>query len=203
MARSTGAGRCLGLRSPRRSGTRPDSVGSASLPLPARRARRRRFGNPHRARPESECDRPAASRSSGGCGPCRAALRSRPGCSWTGFRTIVLPLLPLRSVRPCTAPSMTVIRMAVPKRSHQCRSICPDRPLRPNSSVPGDASGTTTPVGVLASVHNTNSRGLPCCTWPAGFADELGAALQEHDSAIGTEGVGGSHARRHAREARN
>ena len=39
-------------------------------------------------------------------------------------------------------------------------------PLRPRESVAGDASGTTTPVGVRASVHNTNKRGLPCSTVP-------------------------------------
>src|SRR6266478_3382462 len=61
---------------------------------------------------------------------------------------------------------MTVINIAVPNRSHQCRSMVPDRPLRPNSSVPGDASGTTTPVGVRASVHNTKRRGLPWVTSP-------------------------------------
>ena len=53
-----------------------------------------------------------------------------------GFKTIVPPF-PWDSVNPCTAPSMTVIKMAVPKRSHQCRSMTPERPLRPSSSVPG------------------------------------------------------------------
>src|SRR3984957_15841756 len=61
---------------------------------------------------------------------------------------------------------MTVINIAVPKRSHQCRSIVPDKPLRPSSSVPGEASGTTTPVGVRASVQSTNSLGAPWATSP-------------------------------------
>src|SRR5882672_5543266 len=44
--------------------------------------------------------------------------------------------------------------------------MVPDKPLRPNSSVPGDESGTTTLVGVRASVHNTKRRGLSWVTSP-------------------------------------
>ncbi len=58
------------------------------------------------------------------------------------------------------------IRIADPKRCQKCRSTSPSRPERPSASVPGDASGTTTPAGLRASVQSTNSRALPCCTWP-------------------------------------
>ena len=47
------------------------------------------------------------------------------------------------------------IRIAAPKRSQKCRLTSPESPERPSSSVPGELKGTTTPVGVRASVHST------------------------------------------------
>ena len=56
--------------------------------------------------------------------------------------------------------------MAAPNRSQKWRLTSPGNPARPNSSAPGELSGTTTPAGVRASVQSTKTREDPCCTWP-------------------------------------
>src|SRR6185437_7018919 len=76
------------------------------------------------------------------------------------------PLLLREFTAPCTAPLMTVSRIAAPNRSQKCRLTSPESPERPSSSVPGELRGTTTPVGVRASVQSTKSRELPCWTSP-------------------------------------
>jgi len=51
------------------------------------------------------------------------------------------------------------------------------KPERRSSSVPGELSGTTTPVGVRASVHNTRARGS-LLHLAVRLADELRPALE-------------------------
>ena len=53
-----------------------------------------------------------------------------------------------------------------PKRAQKWLFTLPVTPARPNSSVPGESSWTTTPVGVRASLHRINRRLMPCATWP-------------------------------------
>ena len=72
------------------------------------------------------------------------------------------PLLFWELTSACTAPLMTVMRIAAPKRSQKCRFTSPGSPERPSSSVPGELKGTTTPVGVRASVQSTKIRAMPC-----------------------------------------
>src|ERR1700688_1276660 len=77
----------------------------------------------------------------------------------------VLPLL-CEATALCTAPLMTEIKMAAPKRWKKCRLTFPARPERPSSSVPGELKGMTTPVGVRASDQSTKTRAAPWVTPP-------------------------------------
>ncbi len=72
----------------------------------------------------------------------------------------VLPLL-WEATALCTAPLMTEIKIAAPKRWKKCRLTFPASPERPSSSVPGELKGITTPVGVRASVQSTKTRARP------------------------------------------
>ena len=108
----------------------------------------------------------------------------------------VLPLL-CEATALCTAPLMTEIKIAAPKRWKKCRLTFPARPERPSSSVPGELKGITTPVGRprLRPEHE-DSRGA-LRDLPAGLAHELRSPFHEHRGAIGTEGVGRGDARGH------
>ena len=72
-----------------------------------------------------------------------------------GSTTTVEPFPRCEATSAWMAPSITLTRIAAPNRSMKCRSTWPGSPARPSSSVPGEASGTTTPLEVRASVHRT------------------------------------------------
>src|SRR5580704_16311168 len=77
----------------------------------------------------------------------------------------VLPLL-CEATAPCTAPLISEIKIAAPKRWKKCRLTLPAKPARPSSSVPGELKGITTPVGVRASDQSTKTRAAPGATAP-------------------------------------
>ncbi len=90
-------------------------------------------------------------------------------------------------------------RRSAPKSDGRPRPEVRSGPVRRR---PGDASGTMTPVGVRASVHSTNTRADPCCTWPRVSPIKFGAALQQHDLTVDTEGIGCHDAGGHSRQRR-
>ncbi len=157
-------------------------------------------GNPHRARPAPGCDR----RSHVTVGGMLIVLLRTSVMTSCGARGVVdhRAAVVRATARP-PARRHRSRRSESPRRSaaRSADSTLPGSPERPSSSVPGEASGTTTPVGVRASVQSTKTPRLPCCTCPRVSPDELRAALEQHDRAIGTEGIGRRDAGRHARAA--
>ena len=150
-----------------------------------------RSGNRDRARPAPGCDRRCGLTTVGGMLTVllqhlgHDVLRSRTDC-----RTTVPPSSRCPSTAACIAPSITEIRIAAPKRSQKCRSTSPgkSRAAELVGAGRGERHDDARRRARLGPQHEHARRALPHL--PARLADELGAALEQHDRAVGAEGVG-------------